>query len=179
MTGENTMEYISIITFFAGYLISEIIRRINRAESFNTQIFNKRLDVFSELYSTWNRAYMDVSTFIEAIINGEFSENDDLDGTHFILVSPLLKLLDEKALFFSQELCVHCGAALLCPDDYSEESCKAYLERIKKQNKIVTNMIRDESGLTMLNKNIKGIIKYKHKSDIITRFKEIQRDNKL
>lgn len=179
MNEENAMEYISIITFIAGYLISEIIRRINRAENFNTQIFNKRLDVFSELYSTWNRAYMDVSTFIEAIINGDFSESDDLDGTHFILVSPLLKLLDEKALFFSQELCIHCGAALLCPDDYSEESCKTYLERIKKQNRIVINMIRDESGLTMLNKNIKGIIKYKHKSDIITYLKNIQHKSKL
>ena len=40
-------------------------------------------------------------------------------------------------------------------------------------------MIRDELELTVLNKNIKGIIKYKHKSDIITRFGEIQRNNNL
>ena len=112
MNGENTIEYISLITFIAGYLISEIIRRINRAESFNTQIFNKRLDVFSELYSTWNRAYMDISNFIEAIIDGSFSENDDLDETHFILVSPLLKILDEKEIYFIW--CCYNFVALCC-----------------------------------------------------------------
>ena len=43
-----------------------------------------------------------------------------------------------------------------------------YLIELEKQNKIVITMLKNESGLSMLNKNIKNIIRYKHKSDIIT-----------
>lgn len=170
--GGIVLDYVSILTFFTGYIIAEIIRRMNRAENFNAQIFNKRLDVFSELYATWNRTYKDISDFIESIISQTISEDTDLFEVQFILVKPLLQLLDEKALFFSQELIVQCGAAFLAPDDYSVETCQKYLEHIREQNKLIAGMIRDEAGLTMLNKNIKGIIRYNHKSDLITYLKK-------
>lgn len=169
------MDYLSIITFFAGYIISEIIRRMNRAENFNTQIFNKRLDIFSELYCIWNNTYENVSNFFHDILDNKFTSDIDLHEEQLRIVEPLLKFLDEKALFFSQELCVQCGAAFLRPDEYTEETCQKYLELIQEQNKIVTKMIRDESGLTMLNKNIKGIIGYRHKSELITYFKRIKK----
>lgn len=133
------------------------------------------MDVFSELYSTWNSTYQDVYDFIEAIINKRITDDDSLRDEQFVIISPLLSFLDGKALFFSQELSVQCGAALMFPDNYSEAECRKYLKHIQEQNKIVTKMIRDESGLTMLNKNIKGIIKYKHKSDVISYFKKINR----
>jgi len=167
------MEYISIITFFAGFIISEIIRRLNRAESFNTQIFNKRLDVFCELYSIWNSAYDNMTTFIETIANDTVPNDVNLSEHHFKIVEPLLRYIDEKALFFSEELCVQCGAAFLGFDDFTKEGCKQYLENLQQQNKIVTTMIKCESGLNMLNKNIKGIIRYKHKSAIISYYKKV------
>ena len=164
------MDYVSILTFFAGYIIAETIRRINRAENFNAQIFNKRLDVFSELYATWNHTYGEVYSFIQSVIDQTLSKETDLFESQFVLIKPLLELLDEKALFFSQELTVQCGAAFLAPDDYSIETCQKYLKHIQEQNKLVTGMIRNESGLTMLNKNIKDIIRYEHRSDLITYF---------
>lgn len=171
------MDYMSILIFFAGYIIAEIIRRMNRAENFNAQIFNKRLDVFSELYAKWNHTYGDVSDFIQSIINQTIPKDIDLQELQFVLVKPLLEFLDEKALFFSQELIVQCGAAFLPPEDYSAETCQKYLEDIQEQNKLVTEIIRDESGLTMLNKNIKGIIRYNHKSDLIAYFKKCKKDS--
>lgn len=172
------MEYFGIITFLAGYIISELIRRMNRAENFNSQIFNRRLDVFSELYSTWNSAYKNVSDLIQSVINGTVPDDVDLAEAHFQCVQPLLMLLDEKALFFSEELCVQCGAALLGPERYTVKDCQDYLDTIRTQNKVVTGMIRDESGLSMLNKNIKGIIGYKHKSELITYYSELKRKKK-
>ena len=77
------MEYLGVFTFTFGFIISEIIRRLNRAESFNTQIFNKRLDVFCELYSIWNNSYKEMTTFIQAIIDDNFfPAKFNLEGQH-------------------------------------------------------------------------------------------------
>lgn len=172
------MEYISIITFIAGYVISELIRRLNRAENFNTQIFNKRLDVFSELYCKWNQTYQNMSRFIESIGTSGETDKSTLLVEHFSIVEPLLHYLDENALFISKELQVQCGAALLPGDGFSKEECDRYLNEIAEQNKAVTAMIEAESGMTMLNKNIKKIINYQHRSEIVDYFKKIERDNK-
>lgn len=171
------MEYIiSLITFFAGFIISELIRRSNRAETFNAQIFNKRLDMFCELYYLWNNTYEEIHTYIESIIEETFPANITPEEYHFQIVEPLLHLLDENSLFFSEELCVHCGASLMGPEDYSISSCKEYLTDLSETSKTVKEMIKNESGLTMLNKNIKTIIKYKHKSDIITYYNLIKKE---
>lgn len=135
------MEYISILTFVAGYIISEIIRRMNRAETFNAQIFEKRLDVFAELYSTWNKVSQNIFDFIEKAMTEENPDSYSLLEEQFRLVSPLLSLLDEKALFFSEELCIQCGAAFLGPDDYSKESYEEYLTKIRTDGKVVKDMI--------------------------------------
>ena len=78
---------------------------MNRAENFNAQIFNKRLDVFSELYATWNRTYKDVSDFIESIISQTISEDTDLFEVQFILGQhkQVSQPLFESYYFFSRE----------------------------------------------------------------------------
>lgn len=170
------MEYIiSILTFFLGFIIAEIIRRMNRAEAFNAQIFNKRLDVYCELYALWNKTYTAVTALIESIIEADCVDENALDN-HLNLVIPLMNYMDKNSLFISEELVIQCGSAFLGFGDLSKDDSANYLSILQEQNKIVTAMIRDESGLSMLNKNIKSIIDYKHKSPIITYFHKAKRE---
>lgn len=51
LKGCELMEYVvNALMLLGGYIIAEIIRRINRAESFSEIIFEKRLYAFLELY---------------------------------------------------------------------------------------------------------------------------------
>ena len=100
------MEYIDILTFLAGYFISELLRRWNRIESYNSQIFSKRLDVYCKLYSLWNKAYCDVIDFIENLKESkqEYEHKQDIHTEIFVLIRPFLLYLDESSLFLSEEL---------------------------------------------------------------------------
>lgn len=170
------MEYIiSIITFFAGFVISELIRRMNRAESFNAQIFNKRLEVYCGLYALWNKTYSNMVDFTQAICDDELEQGDKLD-VHLKLLTPLLNYLDTNSLFLSEELVVQCGSAYLGFDDFSKEEAPKYLLTIQEQNKVVIAMIKSESGLDMLNKNIKSILHYRHKSPVISYYHKVRKE---
>ncbi len=168
------MEYISIITFFAGFIISEIIRRFNRAETFNIQVFNKRLEVYCGLYSKWTKTYNKMTEFVQNIEG--HNDIETLNKKHYQISLLLLNYLDDNALFISEELSVHCCAALLGFDDFSKDDCENYLNELQTQNKIVTEMIKNESGLNMLNKNIRSIVKYKHKSEIISYYTQKKKE---
>lgn len=170
------MEYlISIITFFAGFIISELIRRMNRAETFNTQIFNKRLEVYCGLYALWNKTYSNMVDFAEAIADDELEQEARLDA-HLKLLTPLLNYLDANSLFLSEELVVQCSSAYLGFDDSSKDDAAKYLSNIQAQNKAVIAMIKAESGLDMLNKNIKNIIHYRHKSPVISYYHRMRKE---
>ena len=82
-------------------------------------------------------------------------------------------------LFLSEELCVQCGAAFLGFEDLSKSDCEKYLIDLQTEYRTVNDMIKNESGLSRLNKNMRNIIKYKHNSPIITYYKEQKRKGRL
>lgn len=171
------MDWKDFLLLAAGYLLAEIIRRINRAESFNTQIFNRRLDVFSTLYDICNKTYISTCELLTAVYNNDL-DTDYLLEEHSAIVSPLLDFLDQNALFISDELIVHCGACFLLEEGLTKEEYYAYRDDIAKHYKQAKVMIENESGMTLLNKNIKSITKHKHKSDIVDYYNKINKQYK-
>ncbi len=170
------MEYIDILTFLAGYFISELLRRWNRIESYNSQIFSKRLDVYCKLYSLWNKSYCDVIDLIEDLKENkqEYENKQDIHAEIFILIRPLFLYLDESSLFLSEELKIQCATAFV--SDMTEEGkWDEYIAEIRQQNIIVKKMILDESGMSSINKKIKQIVKYKHKSPIIDYYHQLKK----
>jgi len=169
---------IPIITFCVGFFISEITRRLNRAETINVQIFNRRLEVYSELYVILNNTYNDISAFVE-LLNDESSpniDNNDVLSYHWEAIVPLLKYLDNNALFISEELTVQCGAVFAPLDDFSEKGISDYLINLSEGYKAISFMIKSESGLNKLNKNLKRILGYRHKSEIISYYHKLKKE---
>ena len=171
------MDYvISALMLLGGYVIAEIIRRINRAESFSEIIFEKRLYAFLELYRIFNSTYEKCSDFLEAVVNEELEETEETKMSYFDVIEPLLRHLDANAMFFSEELSVQCGAAFLGPEEFTKEQCQEYLYKIRRANAETLMMIKNESGMTMLNKKIKRITGYKHSSPVIKYYTQLKKE---
>lgn len=171
------MDYvISALMLLGGYVIAEIIRRINRAESFSEIIFEKRLYAFLELYRIFNSTYEKCSDFLEAVVNEELEETEETKMSYFDVIEPLLRHLDANAMFFSEELSVQCGAAFLGPEEFTKEQCREYLYEIRRANAETLMMIKNESGMTMLNKKIKRITGYKHSSPVIKYYTQLKKE---
>lgn len=171
------MDYvISALMLLGGYVIAEIIRRINRAESFSEIIFEKRLYAFLELYRIFNSTYEKCSDFLEAVVNEELEETEETKMSYFDVIEPLLRHLDANAMFFSEELSVQCGAAFLGPEEFTKEQCQEYLYKIRRANAETLMMIKNESGMTMLNKKIKRITGYKHTSPVIKYYTQLKKE---
>lgn len=171
------MDYvISALMLLGGYVIAEIIRRINRAESFSEIIFEKRLYAFLELYRIFNSTYEKCSDFLAAVIDEKIEVTEETNMSYFDVVEPLFKHLDANAMFFSEELLIQCGAALLGPEEFTKEQCQEYLYKIRRANAETLMMIKNESGMTMLNKKIKRITGYKHTSPVIKYYTQLKKE---
>lgn len=171
------MDYvISALMLLGGYIIAEIIRRINRAESLSEIIFEKRLYAFLELYRIFNDTYEKCSNFLEVIVSEEMEETEETSIAYFVLVEPLLEHLDANAMFLSEELLIQCGAAFLGPEEFTKEQCQEYLNHIQRTNAETLMMIKNESGMTMLNKKIKNITGYKHTSPVINYYTKLKKE---
>ncbi len=174
------MEYlVSIITFVLGFIISEIIRRLNRTEALNIQIFEKRLNVYIELYEIWEEAYSNMCTYVHTLKDEKiFLDSDEFFEKTFYIVEPLLMYMDKMSLILSDELKVHCGAVFLGYDDNISDGYDAYLKELAEQNLKVKNMIKSEIGIDKLNKNMKKIMKYNHDSAVISYYHNLKKNMK-
>lgn len=171
------MDYISIATFIFGFIIAELIRRWNRAETFNSCIFNTRLKVYCDLFSLIANVYSEMTEFIETAKKDSDSYGTEIEEIHFSIVEPLLRFIDENALFLSEELCIQCSAMFMC-NAWEDGDWLRYSENIMKQNKNAVEMIKVESGMSYLNKSMKKIIKYSHNSPIISYYHKMSKQQK-
>lgn len=170
------MDYIiNLLMLLGGYIIAEIIRRINRAENLNSIIFEKRLNAFVELYHMINVTYEQCNQFLSTVDNTKESF-EEINEKYVRLMIPLTIFLDENALFFSDDLIVQCGATFLGPENFSKEQYKNNINDIQQEYTITKDMIKNESGMTMLNKSIKHIIKFKHKSAVVSYYKALKKE---
>ena len=160
----------SVLTFCLGFIISEVVRRINRAEMINVQIFDKRLEIYHKFRSLINRTYKAKIEFHEHLKSGEY-EPEYIAQKYNEAVIALMEFMDDNSLFISEELGVHCMTTFVShPEEYSEiEQCE---RELSEDYKSIIQMLHSESGMKMLNKSMKKMLKYQHKSEYISYFQQ-------
>ena len=167
---------IPILTFCVGFIISEVVRRINRAEMINVKIFDKRLEVYHELSAIINRTYHAKTEFCDALRNGE-SDSESVAERHNDAVLTLMSYFDDNALFISEELGIHCMTTFIStPSEFSD--IEEYESNLRDDYKSIKQIIQTESGMKMLNKNMKRMMKYKHKSEYISYYQHAIKQKK-
>ena len=107
-----TQALIGVLGVLIGILVNEVIRRRRRIEDYSTRIFEKRLQVYEELYSRLHECYEAGNN----VLSGDHSaeERHEIMAT---LVFPLMEFMDKNSLYLNDEITVHCGGMWMSVDE--------------------------------------------------------------
>lgn len=172
-----TQALIGVLGVLVGIFVNELLRRNRRIEEYSTKIFEKRLQVYEELYSKLHECY-------EA--SGDALERDySAKERHEIMASrvfPLLEFMDRNSLYLNDEITVHCGGMWMSVDEIpaieNAEERAAQTEAFRADFKDAKEMIEEESGLKRINKLFRSISKPKYSSRLIEYYRELQAERK-
>ena len=169
---------IGLVGILLGLIISEYFRRNSRVETFAKEIFQKRLKIYETLYYKINNARSIAS---DIFANPEYSK-DERHAIWSEVVMDIAEYNDKHALFLHDEIIVHCLSSLMGIDEYyyidkSEEKEK-YIQQFRDNCVNLIGMIKNEVGLTKIQKLFGKITGAKHESEIIKYYKELKQKYK-
>lgn len=157
-----------------GILFNELIRRMNRIEELNKQIFNKRMDEYIALHALMNKQYSLLGEMIESL---EDYSQDERNKMSSILIFPIAQFND-RSFFISEELAVQTTSLFMGVEDVEIKELSEYEKKIGQAFKNTMQMIKNESGVARVNEKYKRMFNYHHKSDILDYYSKIKREKR-
>lgn len=178
MTEAIVGSLIGLVGLLLGLLSGEYFRRRSRIEGYSKEIFLKRLEIYEVLYEKLN---------IASTLAGKF-EKADIDTVEALvarthaLVLETAQFSDEKGLYINDELMMQCMLTLM---SLPSEGTPEELEIFKREQlgefwgncRVSKLMIREETGLSELDKLFRGITRAKHDSEYIKYYREKKRQH--
>lgn len=155
-----------------GVILNEVVRRNSRIESFNTQIFNERLEKFNELYMLLHKTYEEATQFLESF--NKYSDEEWWEISNS-LIFRLVTFGDESGFFISDELKVQCSSFYMGIEDVDTDTLESYHKVLQQNHRVTIEMVLNESGINRINKSMRGIIGYKHNSQVIKYYRKLKR----
>lgn len=152
-----------------GVILNEFIRRNNRTEILNNQIFNRRLEEYIKLHDLLVNQYQMVLDLLD-----NFSDFNDEEKLEIIsnIILPIVTFNDKKSFFLSEELILQTSTLFMGIEDSKDSDLEKLKIKIGNDYQKTMEMIKNESGIKKVNKNFKSILKYKHNSPIIEYYKK-------
>ena len=170
--------FVGLLGVLIGLLITEYFRRRNRIETYSSRIFDKRIQIYEELYSRINACTEIISDLIES---PEFSKEERHDIVSTAVLT-LAKYSDENSFYLNEHIVVQSMTLMMGVEDIyyikATDEKEQEIQRVWKHLHDTKNMIKKESGIEELNKLFKSIIRTKHKSDIIDYYNELQSEQR-
>lgn len=108
-----------------GILLNELIRRMNRIEELNKQIFNKRMDEYIALHALMNKQYSLLGEMIESLEDYSQDERNKMSST---LIFPIAQFND-RSFFISEELAVQTTSLFMGVEDVEIKELSEYEKR--------------------------------------------------
>jgi len=159
-----------------GIILNELVRRRSRIESFNSQVFNERLEKFNELFMLLHKTHDDATQFLESF--DKYTEEEWWEVSN-LLIFGLVTFGDESGFFISDELKVHCSTLYMGIEDINSETLEKYRDELLQKHKSTIEMVLNESGVNRINKSMRKIIGFKHKSPVIRYYRKLKRKQHL
>jgi len=172
-----TQALIGVLGVLVGIFVNELLRRNRRIEDYSTKIFEKRLQVYEELYSKLHECY----EASDEALQGNYSAGERHE-IMAIRVFPLLEFMDRNSLYLNDEIPVHCGGMWMSVDEIpaieDAEERAAQIKAFRTDFKDAKEMIEEESGLKRINKLFRSISKPKYSSRLIDYYRELQAERR-
>lgn len=133
-----------------GIFLTEIIRRLNRVEQFNNQIFNRRLEEYIALYDLLLEQNKKVIYIFDNFDSLDPKEKEAIISSIFSLVN---EFNDADALFISGELALQTTFLYIKIDYNKAGNVRRKRLRFNMEFRKIVEMIKAESGIKKVNKN--------------------------
>lgn len=158
---------IGLLGVVLGIVLTELLRRRSRVEFLLSKAFEKRLNVYDELFGKLNEG---ISVAHDVIDNPEYSKDDrsELWGT---VVLDVFQFFDANKLYLNEDITIHCMMTMIGVEEmfYIEDKKQKEKERAKFSREIndAKEMIKKETGLAELDNLFRSITKAKHESNYL------------
>lgn len=165
----------ALLGIAVGSILTELIRRRNRIEAYSQPVFARRLEVHEQLY---RMVYSVLPVFVDVVDNDSYDDEERL-----LLVSDavlaLAKYCDDNALYLDERLIVHCAALMMGVEDIhglpDEDDRRTAVEGFYHNHKLAKRMIKDNSGISRLERLFCSISKPKLNSDLIEYYESLSK----
>jgi metal-dependent HD superfamily phosphatase/phosphodiesterase len=167
-----------LIGIIVGIILNEVFRRKNRIESFASTVFERRLNIYEELFKKVQEAYEIAD---DVISNPAYSQEQRRDIV-FVAGLDIAEFCDENAFFIDSDLGAHCTALLMGVEDIyplGDEAEKQKAIREYRENRISTlRMIEEEAGVYQVKTLFKSISKPRLDSPFIAYLNELREEKR-
>jgi hypothetical protein len=159
---------VGLLGIVVGALVSELMRRRVRIETYSSAVFEKRLAIYEELYRRIRHA---------GEVGDELFENrsHNPQQRHALVSAVVLDIAgytDEQDMYVNEEVAIHCTSLLMGIENASNSADDTERKQAQRQfhESLMTakRMIRKESGVADLDALFRSITKAKHSSPIIS-----------
>jgi len=183
-TGRAAMEaaWVGVIGGLAGVLLgsglSEVLRRSNRIESYASRVFDKRMEMYEQLFTKFIDAQ---AMALEVMERGKHTKEE----RHAMISAVILDIADfsdRNALYLNEELAIHCTGALMGAEDVAdigdekERDDAAGHVRANVRNAI--QMIKAESGISRINRFFGKLTRAKISSPMIDYYRGLSKQRR-
>jgi hypothetical protein len=169
---------IAISSLLIGVALNEYVRRSNRIEGYAAAIFQKRIEVYEELWKKVNKG----KTVAERVIDDPSFSHQQRHALISEIVLDLAEFCDEHSLYLNDEVTVHCCSLFMGVEDIQAEADPTKAKNLEEQfrtNYLATdNIIRSESGLKRIDKVFSTVTKVRYSSEIIDYYRKARRQRR-
>lgn len=174
---------IAVFGVILGAGLNELLRRNRRIEAYASPVFEKRLQKYEELMALLHDAS---SVAHDVMQNPEYTP----EQRHALIsaaILPIAEFTDNNELYIEPDLGAYCTATFMGAEDIQEiqdpHERDKQAQNIRNMYMDAKRMIREDSGISEIEKLFKGMTKPKLSSPIIQRIRylrehpeEIQRE---
>ncbi|MDU9394713.1 hypothetical protein [Pseudomonas sp. zfem002] len=158
-----------------GLLANELLRRKNRIENYAQKTFEKRLDIFEELYSRLCACGSVGSQIISSpSLDPEVMHQLVSDAVH-----DMAEWCDLHALYLNEEVTLQCVSLLMGVEDIHEvadpDEKQKMIDDFHVQLRYTKNMLKKESGIEDVNKSFTKMIKARYSSPVIDYYRSMKK----
>jgi len=158
---------VGLLGIVVGALVSELMRRRVRIETYSSAVFEKRLAIYEELY----RRIRHAGEVADELFDNRGHSPQQRHALVSAVVLDIAGYTDEQDMYVNEEVAIHCTSLLMGIERTSSIACDTERKQGQRQFRellmAAKRMIRKESGVADLDALFRSITKAKHSSPVI------------
>ena len=167
---------IGLVGVLLGIVINEVLRRRNRIENYATRIFDKRLEIFEELYARVSAAG---EIGIDVIENPKYSPEQRHEIVS-VAIHEIAGWCDKNDMYISVELTLLCTPLLMSIEEIHDvqdsNEKQSLIKQFREELRNAKKMIRKEAGIEDIERMFSSITKPKYTGPIIDYYRKKKRE---